>query len=144
MRDIIDPNRDLGHVDGKKKAISSTVETPTPEAIKATTGLASPIALAGPTAHAGPAAPEVSLRDFIATGVAIGDVSSSGRGGAEEEVLEHDELALEAQPGGGRYKRAAAETGNMEEEVGIKGVVCDTAYDEKKRNLDGTICEDCS
>ncbi|KFZ10035.1 hypothetical protein V502_08362 [Pseudogymnoascus sp. VKM F-4520 (FW-2644)] len=144
VRDIIDPNRDLGHVDGRKKAVASTAETPTPEAIKATTGLAGPTGLAVPTAHAGPAAPEVSLRDFIATGVATGDVNSSGRGGAEEEVLEHDELTLEAQPGGGRYKRPAAETGNMEEEVGIKGVVCDTAYDEKKRNLDGTICEDCS
>lgn len=129
MRDIIDPNRDLGHVDGKKKAISPSAETPTPEAT---------------TAYLGSTGPEMSLRDFIAAGASIGDVHSSGRGGAEEEVLEHDQLTLEAQPGGGRYKRVAGETGTVEEEVGTKGVISDTAYEEKKRNPDGTICEDCS
>ncbi|OBT63517.1 hypothetical protein VE03_06999 [Pseudogymnoascus sp. 23342-1-I1] len=148
VRDIIDPNRDLGHVDGKKKAVGPSVETPPPEAITtqgATTAHAVPIAHAVPTVHAGPTAPELSLREFIAAGAATGDVNSSGRGGAEEQVLEHDEKSLEAQPGGGRYKRAAAgETENMEEEIGTRGVVCDTTHDERKRNLDGTICEDCS
>lgn len=58
--------------------------------------------------------------------------------------MEHDERSLEAQPGGGRYKGVAGETETMEEELGTKGVVCDTTHDERKRNLDGTICEDCS
>ncbi|KFY07828.1 hypothetical protein V492_06788 [Pseudogymnoascus sp. VKM F-4246] len=154
VRDIIDPNRDLGHVDGKKKAIATSAETPTPEATTTTIGgstgaatstvptISTPRTIS--TTHEGPAAPEVSLRDFIATKIAVGDAHSSGRGGAEEEILEHDALSLAAQPGGGRYKRAVGETGSMEEEVGTKGVVSDAAYDEKKRNPDGTICEDCS
>ncbi|ELR05992.1 hypothetical protein VC83_08151 [Pseudogymnoascus destructans] len=135
VRDIIDPNRDLGHVDGKKKAISPSAETPTLEVTTAATAT---------TTTGGSTAPEMSLRDFIAAGASIGGVTSSGRGGAEEGVLEHDQLTLEAQPGGGRYKIVAGETGTMEDEVGTKGVICDTAYDEKKRNPDGTICEDCS
>jgi hypothetical protein len=57
--------------------------------------------------------------------------------------LEHEEKSLEAQPGGGRYQRVARDTGNMEDETGTKGVVCDTTHDERKRNPDGTICEDC-
>ncbi|KFY73387.1 hypothetical protein V499_06523 [Pseudogymnoascus sp. VKM F-103] len=140
VRDIIDPNRDLGHVDGKKKAISPSAETPTLEATTA----APATTTAATSAYLGSTGPEVSLRDFIAAGASTGDVTSSGRGGAEEEVLEHDQLTLEAQPGGARYKRVAGETGIMEEEVGTKGVISDTAYEERKRNPDGTICEDCS
>lgn len=99
--------------------------------------------LAGTTAYASSTSPEVTLRDFIAAGNAVGDSTSSGRGGAEEEVLEHDEITLEAQPGGARYKGAVVDTEVVDEDTGTRGVVCDTAYDEKKRNPDGTICEDC-
>lgn len=147
VRDIIDPNRDLGHVDGKKKPVSSETPTPTPEATAAIASSTAPVgstALAGTTAYSRSTSPEVTLREFIAAGNAVGDATSSGRGGAEEEVLEHDEITLEAQPGGARYKRAAVVgTEVMDEETGTRGVVYDTAYDEKKRNPDGTICEDC-
>ncbi|KFY11353.1 hypothetical protein V491_07240 [Pseudogymnoascus sp. VKM F-3775] len=144
VRDIIDPNRDLGHVDGKKKPVSS--ETPTPGAtavIASSTASVASSTLAGTTAYASSTSPEVTLRDFIAAGNAVGDSTSSGRGGAEEEVLEHDEITLEAQPGGARYKGAVVDTEVVDEDTGTRGVVCDTAYDEKKRNPDGTICEDC-
>lgn len=72
-----------------------------------------------------------------------GDANSSGRGGAEEEVQEHEEMSLEAQPGGGRYKTVEGEYGRGEEETGAGGVVSDAVRDGMERHPDRTICDDC-
>lgn len=129
VRDIIDPNRDLGHVDGKKKP-----------------GVEHGAALGGDTAS------KVTSQNNLATGRPVDinaggtrdAVHSSAHGGAEDEIIDHEELSLEAQPGGKRYKVAERQRGSVGEETGTEGVICDTVRDEKKQNPDGTICDDCS
>lgn len=91
VRDIIDPSRDLGHVDGKKKPVTSTSTT-------------------------SPPAPTTTTASHI---------------NSQEGDLEHSKRSIEEQPGGRRN--------SIVDEVPVSAGVCDG----RKRNEDGSICEDC-
>jgi len=133
VRDLIDPARDLGHVDRAKPV-------PSPQGAQARP--ASPIALgAHPVVGAGGAEDRLAAELVAGAGARTGSI---GRGGAEEEELEHEEMSLRVQPGGERYERVGEEGGGGEEETGV-GVPPGGAGEGEagKRNFDGTVCEDC-
>lgn len=97
VRDVIDPNRGLGHVDGNKKPVTNNAPAPAPATVTSPSHIKS-----------------------------------------EEAAQEHSRRNLEEQPGGRRHSvpdsvAAAAATSIP------AGEVCDL----RKRNPDGSICEDC-
>lgn len=113
MRDCIDPSRDLGHVDGKKAIPSFTISAATTSEFAATPK----------------SAPEATTTAKFPT----------AHGASEDDVLAHSLQSLEVQPGSGMHGTATPVRGGGEE-VGGNGKV---DGDDRKRNLDGSICEDC-
>lgn len=114
MRDCIDPSRDLGHVDGKKAIPSATT------------------------------IPAASTSEFASTpkpapGTTTTATSPTAHGATEDEILAHSIQSLEVQPGSGMQGTATPVRGGGEE-VGGDGKV---EGDDRKRNPDGSVCEDC-
>lgn len=114
VRDCIDPSRDLGHVDGKKAIPSATL---------------SPAASTSEFASTPKPPPETTTTAK----------SPTAHGATEDEILAHSIQSLEVQPGSGMHGTATPVRGGGEE-IGGDGKV---HGDDRKRNPDGSVCEDC-